>query len=183
MSDNDLRMVLVRAMQRGTWNEMGYTVAQQAIRRPVTFRANRGGEVSEKTLDGLALIGSGNEHPGDLSIEPLARDIGNIAIKIDKTTELLWLPVAAHRDPLVGMWTIECVPLVEWFRASQRADEEILRLAGIDPETGRWADVRPCPACGGRGTVGMAGSAEMGSIPISCPKCLGTGQHQGMAHE
>ncbi|MCT7372720.1 DnaJ-like cysteine-rich domain-containing protein [Mycolicibacterium llatzerense] len=183
MSDDTLRQVLVRVMRNGEWSEMGYTVAHQAIRRPVTFRANRGGEVSPQTLDGLALIGENNDHPGKLSMEPLARDVGQVALKIERTTELLWLPVAAHRDELVGMWTVECVPLVEWFRVSQRSDEEILRLAGVNPETGELLDVRPCPQCQGRGTVGMAGSVEMGSIPITCPSCLGSGQRQGMAHE
>ena len=47
------------------------------------------------------------------------------------------------------MWTIECVPLVAWFRVAQRTDEDILRLAGVDPATGELLDVRPCPACGG----------------------------------
>lgn len=183
MSDDTLRQVLVRVMQNGSWSEIGYTVAHQAIRRPVTFRANRVGTPSEETLDGLALIGESNDRPGKLSIEPLAREVGQVAIKIDRTPELLWLPVAAHRDELVGMWTVECVPLVAWFRLSQRSDAEILRLAGVDPATGELLDARPCPTCQGRGTVGMAGSTEMGSIPISCPKCLGTGQHQGMAHE
>lgn len=179
----DLRLVLVRVLNNGDWAEVGYTLAHQAIRRPVTFRVNRGGTPGEQTLDnGLALIGENDQHPGKLSLEALARQVGKVAMKIDRTPELLWLPVAAHRDEHVGMWTIEAVTLVEWFRVAQRSDAEILRLAGVDPATGEIADVRPCPTCAGRGTTGAFGSRELGSIPITCPACLGTGQASGMAH-
>ena len=178
MSD-DLRLVLVRVLDNGTWADVGYTLAHQAIRRPVTFRVNRDGTPGEETLDGLALIGENDEHPGKLSVEALARQVGKVALKIERTTELLWLPVAAHRDALVGMWTIECVPLVAWFRVAQRTDEDILRLAGVDPVTGELLDVRPCPACGGKGYTGVTGSADAGSIPIPCTACMGSGQAAG----
>ncbi|ORA24919.1 hypothetical protein [Mycobacterium aquaticum] len=187
MSDtapDDLRLVLVRVLSQLAWEEVGYTIAHQAIRRPVTFRTHRGnGQRGESTLDGLALIGENDQHAGKLSVEALARQVGQVIIKVDRTTELLWLPVAAHRDELVGMWTIECVPLVSWFRLSQRTDAEILRLAGVDPTTGELLDVRPCPTCQGRGVTGQFGSREVGNHSITCPACLGSGQHQGMAQE
>ena len=184
MSDrpaDDLRIVLVRVLG-ANWAEGGYTVAHQAIRRPVTFRVNRNGEPGEQTLDGIALIGENDQHAGKLSIEPLARQVGQHALKIERTDELLWISVAAHRDEHVGMWTIECVPLVAWFRVAQRPDAEILRLAGVDPATGELIDVRPCHVCSGTGMTGMTGSPA-GSIPIPCTACMGTGQQQGMAHE
>jgi hypothetical protein len=180
---DDLRLVLVRVLHNGNWSEVGYTLAHQAVRRPVTFRVNRNGVAGEERLEnGLALIGESDERPGKLSVEALARQVGLVALKVDRTPELLWLPVAAHRDEHVGLWTIECITLVEWFRVSQRSDAEILRLAGVDPTTGELADVRPCPTCGGTGSTGISGSPA-GSLPIPCTACLGTGQRQGMAHE
>jgi hypothetical protein len=146
--------VLIRVLQNGTWAEVGYTVAHQAVRRPVTFRVNRNGESGDATLDGLALIDENDEHPGELSIEALARQVGAVTVKIERTEELLWIPVAAHRDELVGMWTVECVPLVAWFRLSQRTDTDILRLAsGIR---------RPVSSP----TFGRARGARLGPNPV-----------------
>ncbi|WP_319456898.1 MULTISPECIES: hypothetical protein [unclassified Mycobacterium] len=181
-TDDDLRLVLVRVLNNGNWAEVGYTIAHQAIRRPVTFRVNRNGTPGDQTIpNGLALIGENDDHPGKLSVEALARQVGKVALKIARTDELLWLPVAAHRDELVGMWTIECVTLVEWFRVAQRSDEEILKLAGVDPATGELLDARPCPTCSGSGTTGVTGSPA-GNVPIPCTACMGTGQASGMAH-
>jgi hypothetical protein len=58
--------------------------------------------------------------------------LGGITLKILRTDELLWVPVAAHRDPMVGMWRVECVPLVPWLRLVSRPDDAMLRLAGIN---------------------------------------------------
>lgn len=175
---DNLRLVLVRVLNNGDWAEVGYTLAHQVIRRPVTFRVNRNGTPGEETLDGLALIGENDQHPGKLSVEALARQVGAVALKIDRTPELLWLPVGAHRDELVGMWTIECVSLVAWFRVAQRSDAEILRLAGVDADTGELLDTRPCPICHGTGR----NPNSHPWAPMPCDACLGTGQHQGMAH-
>ena len=137
-SDGTMRRVLVRVVARDGLGEQGYTMAHELIYRPVTFRVNLGGlEAGEETLPGIALIGEGAERPGELTIEPLARMIGAITLKIERTAELLWVPVAAHRDPIVGMWTIEAVPLVPWLRICSRSDEALLALAGVDPTTGR----------------------------------------------
>ncbi|WP_229482190.1 hypothetical protein, partial [Mycolicibacterium mageritense] len=126
MTDHEtMRRVLVRIVDNvGTWREIGYTIASEAIRRPVTFPARVGGptaDPSEATLDGLALIGEGGKD-GHLSIEPIARMLGQQALKIARTPELLWLPVTAHRTDIVDLWTIECVPLVSWFNLSQMTD-------------------------------------------------------------
>jgi hypothetical protein len=133
MSNEIERRVLVRVIARDGLGEQGYTMAHEMIRRPVTFRVNLGGvEAGEDTLDGVVLIGEGANRAGELTIEPLARMIGNITLKILRTDAMLWVPVSAHRDPMVDMWRIECVPLVAWLRLCSRDDETLLRLAGVD---------------------------------------------------
>ena len=42
-----------------------------------------------------------------------------IRFTIYTTPELIWAPIAAHRDPL-NSWHIECVPLIEWLRLTLR---------------------------------------------------------------
>lgn len=181
MSINNMRRVLVRIVDNnGSWTEVGYTIASEVIPRPVTFRTRVGGPdapPSEATLDGLALIGEGGKE-GHLSIEPIAMMVGRQALKIERTTELLWLPVTAHRNDLVDLWTIECVPLVSWFRLSQRRDDDILRLGGIDAETGKIRLPDPaerCVRCGGYGRVQspFGGGAAHG---LACPVCQGSGK-------
>ncbi len=181
MSDGNMRRVLVRIIDNsGSWQEVGYTIASEVIPRPVTFRTRVGGPEappSEATLDGLALIGEGGKE-GHLSIEPIAMMVGRQVLKIERTTELLWLPVAAHRNELVDLWTIECVPLVSWFRLSQRLDEDILRRGGIDPETGEILLPDPaerCARCGGYGRVASP-LWDGASHGLSCPVCQGTGR-------
>ncbi|QEA10837.1 hypothetical protein [Mycobacterium phage Weirdo19] len=179
VTEATMRRVLVRIVDnRGSWQEVGYTIASEAIRRPVTFRTRVGGPdaaPSEATLDGLALIGEGGKE-GHLSIEPIARMLGQQVLKIARTVELLWLPVTAHRTDVVDLWTIECVPLVSWFTLSQRTDEAILRLAGVDADTGEILLPPPefrCHACGGHGRV--AGASPAASDALTCPLCNGTG--------
>lgn len=133
MPDEIERRVLVRLIARDGLGEQGYTLAHEMIRRPVTFRVNLGNiDTGEETLDGLVLIGEGSHKAGELTIEPLARMIGMITLKILRTEEMLWVPVSAHRDPMVDMWRLECVPLVPWLRLCSRDDETLLRLAGVD---------------------------------------------------
>lgn len=133
MSDEIKRRVLVRVVARDGLGEQGYTMAHEVIRRPITFRVNLGGvESGEETLPGVALIGEGANRPGELTLEPIARMIGGITLKIERTAEYLWVPVNAHRDSMVDMWTVECVPLIAWLRICSRSDEALLALAGVD---------------------------------------------------
>ena len=133
MPDEIERRVMVRLIARDGLGEQGYTLAHEMMRRPVTFRVNLGGtDTGEETLDGLVLIGEGAGKAGALTIEPLARMIGMIVLKILRTDEMLWVPVSAHRDPMVDMWRLECIPLIPWLRLCSRSDEALLKLAGID---------------------------------------------------
>ena len=83
----------------------------------------------EHTMGGIVLIGDGD------TLEPIARNIGRITLKILATDELLWLPLQARRD--FGAWTVEAVPMVDWMRLTTRSDESVLRAANIDPATGQ----------------------------------------------
>lgn len=133
MSDEIERRVLIRVVARDGLGEQGYTLAHEVIRRPVTFRVNLGGvEAGEETLPGVVLIGEGINKSGALTIEPLARMVGNITLKIERTDEYLWVPVNAHRDSMVDMWRIECAPLIAWLRLCSRSDDALMALAGID---------------------------------------------------
>lgn len=133
MTDEIERRVLLRVVARDGLGEQGYTLAHEMIRRPVTFRVNLGGtEAGEETMPGVVLIGEGIGKSGALTIEPLARMVGNITLKIERTPELLWVPVNAHRDSMVDMWRIECAPLVPWLRLVSRSDQALMALAGID---------------------------------------------------
>lgn len=132
MPDEIERRVLVRVVARDGLGEKGYTVAHEMIRRPVTFRVNLGGfEAGKETLPGLVLIGEGTK-AGTLTIEPIARMIGAITLKVERTSEYLWVPVNAHRDSMVDMWRIECVPLIGWLRVCSRSDESLMHLGGVD---------------------------------------------------
>ncbi len=180
-SNGTMRQVLVRIVDNtGSWQEVGYTIASEVIRRPVTFRTRLGGptgQVGDATLDGVALLGEGGKE-GHLSIEPIAHMLGQQALKIARTTELLWLPVTAHRNHLVDLWTIECVPLVSWFTLSQRTDDDILRLGGVNPDTGELLlpdEENRCPRCGGYGRI-TGPMSFAASAALTCPYCNGTGK-------
>ena len=171
-----LRRVLVRLVNNdGAWSEIGYTLASEAIRRPVTVRTRREGasDADDTTVDGLVLIGEGGKE-GYLSIEPIARMVGQHALKIARTPELLWLPVNARRNDMVDLWTVECVPLVQYFRLSQRTDQAVLRLSGVDPATGEILlppEGLRCEMCGGRGAL----PGPFGDVVI-CATCGGNGR-------
>jgi hypothetical protein len=169
MSD-DLRLVLVRVLDNGTWAEVGYTLAHQAIRRPVTFRVNRDGTPGEEMLDGLALIGENDETPASSRSRPRpARSARSREDRADHRAPVATR--AAHAEPLACGRS--SVPLVAWFR-SRFTDEDILRLAGVDRATGE-PSTRP-PGVRWLGLHGVAGSAAAGSIPIPCTACMGSGQ-------
>lgn len=123
-----LRHVVIRACDASGLNELGGAIAPEALRRPITFRINRGGlNADQHTTDGLVLIGNDD-------LEPTARHVGHIVLKIMRTPELLWMPVNASRE--FGAWRIEAAPLVDYLRLTSRTDETLCRASHIDPTTG-----------------------------------------------
>jgi hypothetical protein len=131
MSDDNLKDVLVRGRAIDLSREYGAAIVNEIVRRDVTFKVHtRDGDTTEKTLLGYALIGEstpGSPH----NLEPFARNLGKITVTIQRLPEFLFTPVNAHRDPMVGLWTLECVPFTEWFRLVVKTDEQILREAGM----------------------------------------------------
>ena len=127
-----LHKLLVRVCDQRLNEAVGLLV-DDAVRRPVTFRTNRGGlDPGEATLEGLVLIGPDQ---GPNGLEDLRRHVGECLVKILATAEVWWLPLNAHRDSATGYWRVECVPLVAYTRVSSRSDEAILEMSGYDPET------------------------------------------------
>lgn len=127
-----LHKVVVRVCDTQMNERLGLLI-DDAVRRPVTFRANLGDlTVTEETLDGLVLVGPAD---GPNGVEDIARQITRCLVKILATDEVWWLPVNASRDPVTRFWSVECVPLLLFTRATSRTDEQILRASGYDPET------------------------------------------------
>lgn len=124
---NPTRHVLIRVLEIGSLNETVGVIAPETLRRDITFATRRPAGPGEETLPGLAIIGNDD-------LEPMARNVGHIVLKIMSTAELLWLPVNARRD--FGAWTVEAVPLIAWMRLTTIPDETILRTSNIDPATG-----------------------------------------------
>lgn len=130
MSDENLKDVLVRGRAIDLNREYGASIVPEIVRRDITFKVHRAGEMTETTMPGIALIGdaaTGSPH----NLEPFARHIGKITITIERLPEFLFTPVNAHRDPMVGLWTIEAVPFTSWFRLRIKSDAQILREAGM----------------------------------------------------
>lgn len=127
-----LRHVVVRALTDGLNEAAGFYVPE-ILRRDITFRTRIAGglDIADHTLPGIVLIGAD-------SLEPLARAVGRITLKILRTDELLWLPVQSRQD--FGAWTVEAVPLTMWMRLTARSDTAILRNSGIEPPTPQPAD-------------------------------------------
>lgn len=124
-----LRHVVVRALADGL-NEAGGIVVPEILYRDITFATRTADSIEpgKHTMAGIVLIGSD-------TLEPLARNIGRITLKILATEELLWLPLKSRRD--FGAWTVEAVPLAAWMRLTTRSDESVLRAANINPNTGQ----------------------------------------------
>jgi hypothetical protein len=130
MSDENLKNVLVRAHAVDLSREYGAVIVNEIIYRDITFRVNRAGDISDTTLPGIALIGDSD--PGSPhNLEPFARNLGKIAVTIQQATEFLFTPVNAHRDPMVGLWTLEAVPYIDWLRLVLKTDQQYLREAGM----------------------------------------------------
>lgn len=128
MSDELLKNVLIRGRSIDLNCEYGAAIVNDITRRPITFDINYGERT--ETKPGIALIGdaaAGSNH----NLEPFARNICKIVITIERLPEFLFIPTRAHRDPLVGLWTIEAIPFVDWFRLRVKTDEQLLREAGM----------------------------------------------------
>lgn len=144
-----LHKLLVRVCDQ-RMNEKAGLLIDDAVRRPVTFRTNRGGlDPSEATLDGLVLIGPDGGHNG---VEDIRRRIGECLVKCLTTEEVWWVPLNAYRDAPTGWWSVECVPLVAYTRVTARSDEFILEQSGYDPVTrerrpSEWSGGWVCPRC------------------------------------
>lgn len=122
-----MKRVLARVVDRGL-NELGGVLVPETIRRPVTFRTNKGGLTpGESTLPGLVLIAGSD-------MEMIARGVGQLLLKVLRTPEVLWAPLNASHD--FGQWSVECVPLVEYMRVMSYSDDAVIRGSGIDPATG-----------------------------------------------
>lgn len=141
-----LHKLLVRVCDMRMNEQVGLLI-EDAVRRPVWFRINRGGlDPSTATLDGLVLIGPDQ---GPNGVEDLRRHVGECLVKCLTTDEVWWVPLNAYRDGPTGWWSVECVPLVAYTRLSSRSDEFILKQSGYDPVT---REQRPsgwmCGQCG-----------------------------------
>lgn len=68
----------------------------------------------------------------DLSTEYGAAIVPEI-VRRPITFKFIWTPVNAHRDPMVGLWTIEAVPFAQWFRLIIPTDAMLLRQLGLEP--------------------------------------------------
>lgn len=128
------RHVLIRVLEMGSLNEAVGIIAPETLRRDVTFITRRPSGPGEETLPGLVIIG------GD-DLEPMARSVGRIVLKVMSTDELLWLPVNARRE--FGAWTVEAVALTDWMRLTTIPDATILRTSNIDPATGHPVGQEP----------------------------------------
>lgn len=125
-----MRNVLVRYMSDAL-NEVGGALIPDVFRRPtIPLRVRTRGSLdrSEITMPGIELAGGSD-------MEPLARNVGKLILKIMRTDEVLWVAVNAHAD--FGGWNIDCVPLIEHMKLSSPTDAQTLKANGIDPETGQ----------------------------------------------
>lgn len=129
MSTNDLQAdVLVRAWEPNLMQE-GARFQATTVRRDVTFQARIGDamslDVETITQPGLIVIapsaGPGGQNAVDVCVRAMP---DQIKFTILRTDELVWIPIAAHRDPMMN-WHIECVPFVEWLRIVLRFDPSV----------------------------------------------------------
>ncbi|MDO3312378.1 Uncharacterised protein [Mycobacteroides abscessus subsp. abscessus] len=128
--EQHIQKVLVRYMSDAL-NEVGGALIPDVFRRPaIELRVRTRGTIDQSTV-----TMPGIELAGGPDMEPLARNVGKLILKIMSTDEVLWVAVNARSD--FGGWNIECVPLVEHMKLSTPTDEQVLKASGIDPETGK----------------------------------------------
>lgn len=112
--------VLVRAWEPNL-REEGARFAATIVRRDVTFQARTGDfDVEQITMPGLIVIapsaGPATQNAVDVCVAAIP---SQIKFTILATTEMVWFPLAAHRD-VMSHWHIECIPFVEWLRIMLR---------------------------------------------------------------
>ena len=108
--------VLVRAWEPNLRDE-GARFDAAIVRRDITFQARTGDfDVEQITMPGLALVAESAGPRGQNAIDVCVRAIPDqIKFTILSTDELIWIPLAAHRDAF-NYWHIECVPFADWLR-------------------------------------------------------------------
>ncbi|WJR32442.1 hypothetical protein P3F83_18195 [Mycobacteroides immunogenum] len=132
--EQHIQKVLVRYMSDAL-NEVGGALIPDVFRRPaIELRVRTRGTIDQSTV-----TMPGIELAGGPDMEPLARNVGKLILKIMRTDEILWVAVNARQD--FGGWTVDCVPLVAYVKLTTPTDGQTLRANGIDPETGQ--EVRP----------------------------------------
>ena len=121
--------VRVRAWEPNLRDEGARFIAQAITRRDVTFQARTGDatslDVEQITRPGLVVIaasaGPGNANAVDVCVRAIP---DQIKFTILSTPELIWFPIAAHRDALMN-WHIETIPYVEWLRIMLRNEPAV----------------------------------------------------------
>lgn len=115
--------VVVRAWEANL-REEGARFGATLVRRDVTFQARTGRdtlEVEQHTLPGLVIIGDDQLQAVQASVAAIPHQI---KFTIISTPEVIWFPVAAHRDAL-RHWHIECIPFAEWLRILLRDEPNL----------------------------------------------------------
>lgn len=113
--------VLVRAWEPNL-REEGARFSAMTNRRDITFQARTSPlDVEQITMPGLVVIGE-SAAPQQNAVDVCVAAIPTqIKFTILSTAELIWFPLAAHRDAL-GSWHIECIPFTEWLRILLRVE-------------------------------------------------------------
>lgn len=108
--------VLVRAWEPNL-REEGARFAADVVRRDVTFQARTSDfDVEQITCPGLVVIAPSAAPAAQNAVDVCVAAIpSQIKFTILSTAELIWFPLAAHRDA-IGSWHIECIPFAEWLR-------------------------------------------------------------------
>lgn len=132
--DKILASAVVRAWEP-TMNQEGARFLATCTRRDVTFQARTGVEsldVETITRPGLIIIapsaGPGRQNAVDVVVRAIP---DQIKFTVLQTEELLWFPVAAHRDAMLN-WHIETIQYVDWLKIMLR-DEPHVMNRGEEP--------------------------------------------------
>ncbi|MCV7230690.1 hypothetical protein [Mycolicibacterium komossense] len=117
--------VLVRAWEPNLIDE-GARLKATLVRRDITFQARTGDfDVEQITMPGLAVIaesaGPRSQNAIDVCVSAIP---SQIKFTILSTDELIWMPIAAHRDTF-NHWHLECVPFADWLRLKLRNEPEL----------------------------------------------------------
>lgn len=105
--------VLVRAWEPNL-REEGARFAADIVRRDITFQARTTDslDVEQITQPGLVVIADSARTAVQVCVSAIPTQI---KFTILATDEMIWFPVAAHRD-VMQHWHIECIPYAAWLR-------------------------------------------------------------------